>query len=293
MNYRCTFCLTRAFEDKIKETTLNEEVKNSLTKGFFSLMAANGSIKSAPEAASAMYNLIRKKTGVIDLYKEEKQFINRYLLNLYPEFEAEVESSSNPFDTALRLAIAGNIIDNVASPDYNIKKTINHVLSSDFKIDHSEYLMHEIHNANKILYLGDNAGEIVLDKLFIETINHPNIYFAVRGTPVLNDVTMKDAISVGMNDVAKVISNGSDAPSTIINKTSNEFLDVYNTADLIISKGQGNLEGLLNEKSKNIFFLFMVKCEVIGKIIGATKGDFVVAKSSVIQNPAPTEQVLN
>jgi len=284
MNYRCKFCLTRAFEDKMNENIISEEVKKSLTKNFYSLMAANGSIKSAPEAASAIFGLIRNTTGDVDPYKEDKQYINRYLLNLYPEFKSEVESSINPFDTALRLAIAGNIIDNVASPDYNIHRTINHVMSADFRIDHSEILYQEINNSNKILYLGDNAGEIVLDKLFIETIGHSNVYFAVRGTPVINDVTMTEANDVKMHDVAKVISNGSDAPSTIIHKTSKEFRELYESADLIISKGQGNLEGLLNEKSKNIFFLFMVKCEVIGNLIEAKKGDFVVMKNTVFQN---------
>jgi len=214
-------------------------------------------------------------------------------LKLYPELKKEVEISENPFDKALRLSIAGNIIDVVASPDFNIRRTINHVLASEFRIDHSKKLFDEIKKAKTILYLGDNAGEIVLDKLFIEAIDHPNIYFAVRGAPVLNDVTIKDALIVGMNEKAKVISNGSDFPSTLINRTSHKFREVYNHADLIISKGQGNLEGLLNEKSKNIFFLFMVKCETIGKLIGAGKGDFVVVENATVQSPAQRTQMLN
>ena len=287
MNYQCIFCHTRAFEDRIKKISVTEDVKKSLVKDFYYYMSNSGFMKSAPEAASDIYGLIRESTNIKDPYKKEKEFINKYLLKLYPEFKREVEYSENPFDKALRLSIAGNIIDIVASPDYDIHETIDHVLSSEFKIDHSDILFHEIKKAKTILYLGDNAGEIVLDKLFIETIDHPNIVFAVRGTPVINDVTIAEATSVGMHDVARVISNGSDAPSTLIDKVSDEFREIYNTADLIISKGQGNLEGLINEKSKNIFFLFMVKCEVIGKIIGADRGDFVVVRNSTIQNPPP------
>lgn len=285
MEYQCIFCHTRAFEKKLKELPVNNDLKKILVGDFFKYFSNLKESKSAPDAASDIYRLIRNSTNISDPYTEEKEFINNYLLKLYPDFKAEVKSSRDPFDKALRLSIAGNIIDKVASPDYDINRTINHVLSSDFRIDHTSFLFKEIQKANTILYLGDNAGEIVLDKLFIETIGHPNIYFAVRGNPVINDVTIKDADSVGMHNVAKVISNGSDAPSTIIDKVSEDFLEIYHKADLIISKGQGNLEGLINEKSKNIFFLFMVKCEVIAKLIGANKGDFVVVRNSTIHSP--------
>lgn len=291
MDYQCIFCHTRAFEKKIKELPVDSELKKSLVRDFFKYISNMEETKSAPEAAGDMHRLIRNSSHIADPYLEEKEFINNYLVELYPEFKAAVNSSINPFDKALRLSIAGNIIDNIASPDYDIKRTINHVLSSDFRIDHSAFLSEEIQKANTILYLGDNAGEIVLDKLFIASINHPNIIFAVRGAPVINDVTIEDATFVGMENEAKVISNGSDAPSTILTKVSDEFLEIYNNADLIISKGQGNLEGLIHEKSKNIFFLFMVKCDVIAKLIGAEKGDFVVLKNMFIQNPAQTLHV--
>lgn len=293
MNYQCIFCHTKAFEDKVSEAPLDDNEKKLLVQKFYNYISNFGFIKSAPEAASDVYRLLRDSTNIQDPFKEEKDFINKYLMELYPQFKRDVESAKDPFNLALRLAIAGNIIDNVASPDYNINRTINHVLSSDFRIDHATFLYEEIHKANTILYLGDNAGEIVLDKLFIETIGHPNIYFAVRGIPVINDVTLKDADSAEMHNVAKVISNGSDAPSTIIDKVSEDFLEIYYKADLIISKGQGNLEGLINEKSKNIFFLFMVKCEVIAKLIGADKGDFVVVRNSSVQNPVSPIQVIN
>lgn len=279
MNYKCIFCQTRAFEKKVSEFRISEDLKYALTKDYFKYMANADECLSAPEAASDIYRLMRNKTKILDPFKDEKAAINNYLLELYSEFKIDVESSKNPFDKALRLSIAGNIIDNVASPDYNLHKAFTHVLSSDFAIDHSAQLYDEIQKADTILYLGDNAGEIVMDKLFIETIHHPNVYFAVRGLPVINDVTIEDANLVGMQNVANLISNGTDAPSTILSKSSDEFLAIYEKADVIISKGQGNFEGLMNEKSKNIFFLFMVKCEVIAEIVGAEKGDFVVTNN--------------
>jgi hypothetical protein len=167
-------------------------------------------------------------------------------------------------------------MDYGANQVFDVHKTITKVLSSDFAIDHSIILKQRIKEAKRILYLGDNAGEIVFDKLFIETIMHPDLVFAVKDAPVLNDVTIQDAKEVGMYEVADVISNGYDASSTLLEKCSKEFLDVYRSADLIISKGQGNLEGLIDEKDPRIFFLFMVKCDVIAERVGVEKGSFVV-----------------
>jgi hypothetical protein len=119
---------------------------------------------------------------------------------------------------------------------------------------------------------------MVFDKLFIETMMHPNLIYAVRGAPVINDATMDDAKYVGIDRVADVISNGYDAPSTILEHCSDEFMKVFNRADVIISKGQGNLEGLLGQTTKAVYFLLMVKCEVIADALGVRKGDFVVSK---------------
>ena len=109
----------------------------------------------------------------------------------------------------------------------------------------------------------------MLDKLFLETINHSNVWFAVSEEPILNDATKKEAIEVGIPEFAKLISNGDDASSTLMHRESKEFLDMYNSADLIISKGMGNYEGLMNETDPRLFYLLMIKCPVIGKMIGA------------------------
>ena len=176
-------------------------------------------------------------------------------------------------------------MDVAAVPDFSnnsqkyFNNTVNKVLTSDFAIDDSLLLKNKINESKTILFLGDNAGEIVMDKLFLETIKHPNVYYAVKGNPVMNDATIKDARYVGIDKVVKVISNGYDAPSTILDKCSDEFMDIYDKADLIISKGQGNLEGLLNTHNKKIFFLLMIKCDVIGNYLGVKKGDFVVYNS--------------
>jgi len=134
------------------------------------------------------------------------------------------------------------------------------------------------------LYLGDNAGEIVFDKLFIRTINHRNLTYVVRGGPIINDATMEDAEYTGMNKVANVISNGFDAPSTVPSESSRQFQQYFSKADIIISKGQGNLEGLLPLNDKRIFFLLMVKCDVMAELLGVDKESFVVFNPASFNN---------
>ena len=139
----------------------------------------------------------------------------------------------------------------------------------------NQQLKNDLKTANQVLYIGDNCGEIVLDKLFIQTINHPNIYFAVRGGPVINDVTIEDAKMVGIDKITKIITTGDDSPGAVWETCSNKFKNIFKKSDIVIAKGQGNLEGLLDVKH-NIYFLFVVKCNLIGSRVGAKVGDFII-----------------
>jgi uncharacterized protein with ATP-grasp and redox domains len=278
MDYRCYSCLAKAYTKLLEEHNLSADERERQTKAFLSFMAnaENGLI--APEIARRNQHQIKKLLGLEDPYKEIKIRSNQYLLDKYSYFKELINRAKDPFDIAIRLAISGNIIDYAANPDFDLEGTITKVLKEDFAINHSEELKSKLKTAKTVLYMGDNAGEIVMDKLFLEHINHPNVYYSVRNAPVINDVTFEDAKQTGIDKYAKVISNGYDAPSTILNKCSQEFLDIYDKADVIISKGQGNLEGLLNEKNPKLFFLLMVKCEMIAEKFNVKKGDFVVSK---------------
>jgi hypothetical protein len=220
-------------------------------------------------------------TGITDPYLEEKEESNLISLGLYKTWKPRVVESENPFETAVRLSIAGNIMDYGANHDFDINSTIEKVLRVPFAINHTVELRERVASANQVLYLGDNAGEIVFDKLLIETMMHPNIFYAVKGSPVLNDVTMVDALQCEMDIAADVIHNGYDAPSTVLNKCSKEFREIFETSDVIISKGQGNLEGLVGLNDPRIFFLLMVKCDVIAELLNVKKGDFVVLNNEI------------
>ncbi|MDP2236313.1 MAG: ARMT1-like domain-containing protein [Bacteroidales bacterium] len=272
---RCANCFLRTYQRLFKKFDVSISQKEQFLDFFHETIRTNYHMQN-PEKARLLNKIFCQITGVPDPYSEEKDTSNKIAKRYYKKWRMKVLETENPFDMALRLAIAGNIIDYGASDTFNISETIDHVLKSDFAINDAVLLKRKIKESKKILYIGDNAGEIVFDKLFIETMMHNDITYAVKGSPVMNDVTIQDAIDVGMDWVADLISNGYDAPSTILSQCSDTFLKVYDEADLIISKGQGNLEGLFEENNSKIFFLLMIKCDVIAEILKVKKGDFVV-----------------
>jgi damage-control phosphatase, subfamily I len=275
-DHRCFYCFTRAFEKLLEKESISDEAKSSFTLDMISLYQNKRNDFSSPLFSRELHHILRSYTQNADPYREAKRKYNDLSLNMLPNLEDIIYKSDDHFATALRLAIAGNIIDFAASDNFDLHATIDKALLSEFALDNSEKLRDRIKSAKKILYLGDNAGEIVFDKLFIQIINHPNLTYVVRGAPVINDATMEDAEYTGMKDVANVISNGYDAPSTILLKSDKQFQKYFREADLIISKGQGNLEGLFELNDDRIFFLLMVKCNVIGEFLKVNKGSLVV-----------------
>jgi damage-control phosphatase, subfamily I len=178
----------------------------------------------------------------------------------------------------LHLAIAGNIIDFGAKHDFSdelIHKEIDDALKVELNNDTVEKFRQSIENAENILYLGDNSGEIVFDKLFIEQLPREKITFAVRGSHIINDALLEDAKTIGLTNIVNVIDNGFNAPGTVLKNCSEEFQTAFNNADLIISKGQGNYE-TLSESNKNIVFLLKIKCDIVARDLKGKVGDFVI-----------------
>lgn len=217
-----------------------------------------------PVMAQRLYRYLYTITGVADPFAAAKEQDNKLALSLLPGLRQRVANSDDPFKLAVRLAIAGNLIDLGAKSNISeqeVLDAINHVEDTPFSGD-IDRLRREAATANNILYLADNAGEIVLDQLLIEALDPQRVTVAVRGKPILNDATMADAESTGLTKIVKVISNGTDVPGTWLPECSQELLDHFNSADLVISKGQGNFE-TLSQAPRTICFLFKVKCAVI------------------------------
>lgn len=276
MRYECYFCHIKTIEKLIEKFQPEPPVVEEFIFKIHALLAENRDTAN-PYLATDIHRIASKYLNNDNLYQSEKHHANEVLLNEYAYWKKLVLESSNPFHTAAKLAVVGNIIDYGAHKVAgDISKQIKACAEETLKINQTDELQKEISKADSILYLGDNAGEIVFDKLFIETINHPDITFAVRGKHVINDVTYEDAYQLGLDSYCRIISNGYDAPSTLLEFCSDEFIQVFDNADLIISKGQGNFEGLLDSRHSNIFFMLMAKCKPMAELLGVDPGDMVV-----------------
>jgi len=227
--------------------------------------------------AQRLQRIIRAETGVMDPYRALKDSMNHIALKLMPALTEVVRRHADPHEAVVRIAIAGNLLDagsktRLAPEDMPARL---HAIWDLSLVGNVEDLFHAANAARRILYLADNAGEIVFDRLLIEALPAEKITVAVRGVPVINDATMEDAKTAGIPEIAPVISNGSDAPGTVVEECSEEFRSCFNGADLIIAKGQGNYETLSNT-DKNMFFLLTVKCPLIAADIGAPVGALVI-----------------
>ncbi len=246
------------------------------------LSATSGmDLQSTPPAmATQIHRMIRKMTGNRDPYLPHKQQANELAQSLMDELREVIRSADCPFDTAVRLAIAGNIIDcGIIGHDYkDIHGAIDRALANDLCGDPAE-LQAAAAEAKSILYLADNAGEIFLDRLLVEQLPQEKITLAVRGGPILNDATYEDAQAAGLTEMVTVIDNGHDAPGTILDKCSEDFQRQYAQADMIIAKGQGNYE-TLSDRPENIFFLLQAKCPVIAEHLNCPVGSNLVFHQS-------------
>lgn len=244
-------------------------------------VAAKLDLMQSPAAVGQwIHRQLRAITGQSDPYRCVKDRFNKVALQLLPELLSIAEASPDPLAAAVRLVIAGNAIDsgpgNGLAPK-DVQQALYRSLS-DPLYGNLEGFRRAIALARSILYLSDNAGEIVLDRLLIDRLPTEGTTLAVRGQPVINDATMVDAEAAGLHRLVKVIDNGSDAPGTILNDCSSEFCALFRKADLIIAKGQGNYE-TLSDEPKKMFFLLKVKCPVIASRVRLDIGTHVILSS--------------
>jgi uncharacterized protein with ATP-grasp and redox domains len=229
---------------------------------------------SPPETGREIYRIVREVTGVEDPFADLKAESTRTALTLYPQFKQWVEASKDPLEPAVRLAIAGNVIDFGANPDFQLEQEIQETLQIEPTINDYNAFRGRLKSAQSILYVGDNAGEAVFDRILIETMARP-VTYVVRERPIINDATVEDAIKSGLDEVADIVSSGWDGPGVSLKGGSEAFMRYYDRADLIISKGQGNYETLSGEQ-RPIFYLLKAKCPVIARDLGVNKGDTVI-----------------
>lgn len=274
----CISCFIRQALDAARFATDDEQIHQDVVEQVLQMAVDLDMTQSPPVIGQKIHRLIRKLIGTDDPYYKVKKQFNSLALKLYPSLRGQVINSKDPFETAVRFAIAGNIIDfGVKSylTESDVRMTINDSLSSYVDPEQIQALKEAVNKAERILYFADNAGEIVFDHLLIEQMPLDKLTVVVRGCPVINDATMEDAHQTGLSRIVEVIDNGSDAPGTILESCSKSFTEYFEKADLLISKGQGNYE-TLSGIDKKIFFLLKAKCPVIAEDIGCNVGEMIL-----------------
>jgi len=283
MNEKCLPCLVNQVV-KIAEIT-GASQRTDLYQKVFAYLSQMDFTRTNPEIIGDTFAMVKRHLHHEDPYRQLRHDYNALFLRKMDDFRSRIHS----FEEAVKYAIVGNVID--FNPMHrNVEKDIDHYFSHidqlTLTINDVSSLKKAIGKAKTLLYLGDNCGEICLDMLLMEQMKaiNPdlNIYFGVRGVPVVNDNIEADAYFVGMDQYAAIISNGDASLGTVLEKTSPAFQKVYADADVIISKGQANFESL-SEQRENIYFLLMIKCAVISQYIGAPEKSLICLKNKLHQ----------
>lgn len=260
----CIHCLINSNWNRIKG--FPDEVRNPYMHAVTRILADAAGTDTPPAAIARIQDLRRDLLGTTDNYKDVKRQFNDLMLKEAPALRERIDRSSDPLAEAMGIAMAGNYIDFGAIKNVSTEKLAELLTKEDLsRLPPDEYSIFrgELTKAKRLAYLTDNCGEIVLDRLLIETIlqQYPNILVTavVRGAPVVNDATTEDAIEAGLDRVAEIVSNGTRIGGTQLDAIAEDARRAIEAADLVISKGQGNFETLSGSRL-NIYYLFLCKC---------------------------------
>ncbi len=266
-NTVCIDCIFNKFLKPVPKG-IDEATRLHYAKGILRIIADADDTVSAPELVAECTKYKNKTFGISDDFAEIKMHFNKLMLGFEADISKKISRSKNPIRAAICYALLGNYIDFGAMDtvdEYKLRELIDGAENIEIDEAEIENLKTDLNRCEKLVYLTDNCGEIVFDKLFIEEIvkQFPNmdITVLVRGENVLNDATLFDAKQIGLAEAAPVLGNGTGIAGTCIEKLPPEIQKTVLDADMIISKGQGNFETLCYSK-RNIYYLFMCKCKM-------------------------------
>lgn len=262
----CMHCLVKRQAENIKKYP-DEEKKAAYLGKVLGIIANHAAEEPAPVLLSHIGRLHEVYFGKPFSFEELKQGYNAMMLEKEAEIREKITQAADPLAVALRFAQIGNFIDFGAMDSVDDAKLMEFLKQAEtlpLSEDTYQSFTEDLKTAKKLVYMTDNCGEVVLDKLLLETIKqtvpHLEMTIIVRGEPVLNDATKEDALQVGLETCGKVIPNGTNIAGTYLPWVSAEAKDALDEADLLISKGQGNFESL-HGCGLNIYYLFLCKCQ--------------------------------
>ncbi|WP_299526593.1 DUF89 domain-containing protein [uncultured Methanobrevibacter sp.] len=285
INYECGACFLRQAKEAMDLATDDEDVKIELMNDIFTYLSSNFyKDTNSNKTGSTIHSMIKDKTGCYDPYIKEKIAGNEIALKYLPVVK-EVLNQNNSLENHVKIAIIGNILDFGAfTLDTDVGSLINSALKRDLAIKDINEFEDALKKYDEVLYLVDNTGEIVFDKLLLSKIKQYdlNITIAVKSKPIINDACMEDAINVGLDEFGKIVEIGAGTVGYVDSEISEEFREIFNSHDFVISKGMGNYEGLteIDLSDKEVFFLLCSKCTTISKNIGVNLQDMLLLRNS-------------
>lgn len=274
----CIPCLFRQALNTARLATKDEAQQVEILRRVAAHAAAASLAQTPARLSQYVYQAVTEVTGVADPYRAEKEKTNCLALQILPDIKAAVAAARDPLAAALHAAVAGNIIDLGIGHEFDIEKDILKLMQRPFRVNALEDFRYELAPGRRLLYLGDNAGEIVFDTLLVEQILHTGtqVTYVVKSGPVINDALLEDAEATGMTKLVPVIASGSNAIGVGWDSLSAEFRSAMASADAILGKGHGNYE-TCEDRPENLYFLLKAKCPVVAESLGVRLGDIAFA----------------
>ena len=286
----CIPCMFKQIVDAVQMATQDERIQQHVIQEALQELVHYPDYLNSPDMLRVLHPLVKRHTGINDPYARIKQNDIAMARAVLPTVRAFTWPDPDLLAQALKISAIGNLMDSAIYTYLDLESYIHDELSQDFsRSDLAEFKMDLQTAAAKdptpdgkpgghILIIGDNAGEAVFDTILVERLQeHHQVTYAVRAVAIINDVTVEDARAAGLTDLTTVLSSGSDAPGTLLERCSPEFLSVFDQADLVISKGQGNYE-TLSDAPREIYFLLKAKCKAIAQALDARQGSAVFIK---------------
>jgi len=235
--------------------------------------------QTPPEVASDVYEAMAKLAHREDLYAELKAHATARALAFVPALHVTLDNSDDKLTTLLKIAVAGNVIDLAAEVSFDLDEELDKIFHTRFGIDDVALLKTQLSKAKTLLYIGDNVGEHIFDYLAIETLQqlYPDLHvsYMVRGNPIINDVTIKEAKEAGFDTLCELVDSGVNTPGFVYERANLQAQKLFDSADLVITKGMGNYECLSPSPRHNLLYLLKVKCSVVANSLGREIGDII------------------
>ncbi len=275
----CVGCIINQSVKVANAIHASESLSNELTSTVEKMSKDFSYDENPPEIASYVYEKMAEIANKTDLYDEVKEASTKKALSFVPLLKDKLETSDNKLLTATKIAVAGNVIDLAAAVEFDLEEELDRIFHTDFAYNDFDMLKDGLAKAKSVLVIGDNVGEHIFDYIFIETLKelYPNVNYSymVRGNPIINDVTIVEAKEAGFYKLCELVDSGVNTPGFTYNRATDYSKELFDSADLVISKGMGNYECLTPPKRENICFLLKVKCNVVANSLKKEVGDIV------------------